>query len=57
MNRINVILLLTFLAVISFNGYAQPPQDMKEAKAYFIDNIQQLDPIESNYDLENTKKI
>ncbi|MGN1217885.1 MAG: hypothetical protein ACI4TD_07910 [Phocaeicola sp.] len=30
---------------------------MKEAKAYFTDHIQQLDPIEGIYDVENTIEI
>lgn len=57
MNRINVILLLTFLAVISLTGYTQPLQNMEKAKAYFTEHIQQLEPIEGIYDVENTIEL
>lgn len=57
MNRINAILLLTFLAVISLTGYAQPLQNMKKAKAYFAEHIQQLEPIEGIYDVENAIEL
>ena len=57
MNRKNVILLLTFLAFISLTGYAQPLQNMKKAKAYFAEHIQQLEPIEGIYDVENTIEL
>ena len=57
MNRRNVIILMAFWALISLTGFAQPLQNQKEAKVYFTDHIQQLDPIEGIYDVENTMVI
>lgn len=48
---------MAFWALISLTGFAQPLQNQKEAKVYFTDHIQQLDPIEGIYDVENTMVI
>ncbi|MGN0033649.1 MAG: hypothetical protein ACI358_07750 [Candidatus Limimorpha sp.] len=45
------------MAFISLTGHAQPLQNLKKAKAYFTELIQQLEPIEGIYDVKNTIEV
>lgn len=46
------------LLLISLTGsFAQPPQNIEEAKSYLVKNIQELDPIEGLYHVENTVEV
>lgn len=50
--------LLTFLLLLSgIVVHAQPLQSENHAKAHFAEHIQQLDPIEGVYDVENVVEV
>lgn len=57
MNCLRLLKLVMLSFLLSLNANAQPLQNQENAREYFAENIQNLDPIEGIYDVENTIEI